>query len=218
MRWFSCSASTECQKKRCAHLNDSPELFMHAVEKLSLRWFKRERARERGSEKKTNRWNTYSHIYFNASVFFCRFQKCFRRHLKKIRFLLFTVHSVGTLLSLRHGVCLFLLSLLYFIVVYSHITTTKRRRKKKCAGEHIKLCRQETNTHAIQFDIVSESFHIGTGRYSRNMRAWMTTTIMLKVVMTTRIIASIKLRTNPLYQTLLMIEQWMILYLVCRFW
>lgn len=109
----------------------------------------------------------------------------------------------------------------FFIIFYCCIFAYnyhKKKKKKKCAGEHIKLCRQETNTHAIQFDIVSESFHIGTGRYSRNMRAWMTTTIMLKVVMTTRIIASIKLRTNPLYQTLLMIEQWMILYLVCRFW
>lgn len=152
-------------------------------------------------------------------LFFCRFQKCFRRHFKKIRFLLFTIHSVGTLLSLRYGVCLFLLSLLYFIVVYSRrIHNHHQKNKKKCTGEHIKLWRQETNTHAIRFDIVSESFYFGTGRYSRNMRAWMTTTIMLKVVMTTRIIASIKLRTNPLYQTLLMIEQWMILYLVCRFW
>lgn len=110
--------------------------------------------------------------------------------------------------------------LYYILLLYTCVAfiTTIKRIKKKCTGEHIKLWRQETNTHAIRFDIVSESFHFGTGRYSRNMRAWMTTTIMLKVVMTTRIIASIKLRTNPLYQTLLMIEQWMILYLVCRFW
>lgn len=190
---------------------------MHAVEKLSLRWFRRKR--EGGKEKKRID-EIRIRTFILMLLFFCRFQKCFRRHFKKIRFLLFTVNSVGTLLSLRHGVCLFLLSL-FFIIFYCCIFAYnhhKKKKKKKCAGEHIKLCRQETNTHAIQFDIVSESFHIGTGRYSRNMRAWMTTTIMLKVVMTTRIIASIKLRTNPLYQTLLMIEQWMILYLVCRFW
>lgn len=68
-------------------------------------------------------------------LFFCRFQKCFRRHFKKIRFLLFTVHSVGTLLSLRYGVCLFLLSLLYFIVVYSRrIHNHHQKNKKKMHG------------------------------------------------------------------------------------
>lgn len=88
-------------------------------------------------------------------LFFCRFQKCFRRHFKKIRFLLFTVHSVGTLLSLRYGVCLFLLSLLYFIVVYSRrIHNHHQKNKKKNARENILSCDDKKQTHML-FDLIS---------------------------------------------------------------
>lgn len=194
------------------HLNDSHELFMHAVKKLSLRWFRRQKTTTTPTTTQIDEIRIRTFILmFSPPLFFIS------RRSKKIHFLLFTVYSVGTSLSLWCGVCLFLFSsLLCFIVVCSraHITYIIERESEK---RHIKLCRQEinTHTHAIRFDNVW-NFSVGTGRYSRNMRAWMTTTIMLKVVvMTTRIIASIKLRTNLLYQTLLMIEQWIIFHLRC---
>lgn len=115
------------------HLNDSHELFMHAVEKLSLRWFRRQKTTTTTpttTQIDEIRIRTFI-LMFSPPLFFIS------RRSKKIHFLLFTVHSVGTSLSLWCGVCLFrFFSLVCFIVVCSraHITYITERRKNDILG------------------------------------------------------------------------------------